>query len=384
MLKNQKNLFNLSEDHSYLNGAYMSPQLKSVEKAGIENLQKKSNPKNISESDFFSEKKVLRRRFAKLTAANNPETIAIIPSVSYGIATVIRNIEFERGDEIILLEEQFPSNYYAWKQLEDLYNVQLKIITAPPLKTGRAERWNESVLNAISPKTKVVSMPHVHWTDGTLFDLQAIRKRTDEENAFLIIDGTQSVGALPFSVQEIKPDALICAGYKWLLGPYSLGLAYYGEQFHSGTPIENNWMNHRGSENFSNLVNYNPLFKEKALRYDVGESSNFILTPMLSEAIRQLLLWTPEAIQEYCKAITKKPLERLQQNGFYIEDTKFRASHLFGIYLPERANIEQLKATLSEKNIVVSYRGKALRVSPNVYNSESELNRLVDCLLECR
>ena len=380
-MQNQKHLFNLDDTVTYLNGAYMSPQLKSVERIGLKCLQKKSKPYLISENDFFAEKRLLKERFAKLIDAPDSESIAIIPSVSYGIATAANNIPFEKGDEIIVLEEQFPSNYYTWKALEKEKGVVINTITAPKPQLGRGAVWNENILEAINIKTKCIAIPHCHWADGTLFNLEAIRKRSVEVGAFLIIDGTQSVGALPFSVENIQPDALICGGYKWLLGPYSLGVAYFGERFHQGKPIENNWMNHVGSENFSNLVNYNELLKPKATRYDVGESSNFILTPMLSEAIRQLIEWQPAAIQRFCKKISEKSVQVLREAGFFIEQDDFRSHHLFGIYLPKEKSMATLKAKLSEKKIYVSYRGKAIRVSPNVYNSESDMEKLAANLI---
>ena len=380
-MQNQKHLFNLDETVTYLNGAYMSPQLKSVERIGLECLQKKSKPYLISENDFFAEKRLLKERFAKLIDAPDSESIAIIPSVSYGIATAANNIHFEKGDEIIVLEEQFPSNYYTWKALEEEKGVVINTIKAPEPQLGRGSVWNDNILEAINIKTKCIAIPHCHWADGTLFNLEAIRKRSDEVGAFLIIDGTQSVGALPFSVENIKPDVLICGGYKWLLGPYSLGVAYFGERFHLGKPIENNWMNHVGSENFSNLVNYNELLKPKATRYDVGESSNFILTPMLSEAIRQLIEWQPAAIQQFCKEISAQSVQTLREAGFFIEQDDFRSHHLFGIYLPKEKSMATLKAKLSEKKIYVSYRGKAIRVSPNVYNSESDMEKLAANLI---
>lgn len=381
MLTNQKHLFRLPEDITYLNGSYMAPQLQSVEAVDIKHLQKKATPYLISESDFFSEKRILKERFAQLIEAPDPECIAIIPSVSYGIATVIKNISFAPGDEVVLLQEQFPSNYYAWKQLELEKGVVVKTVVAPALTIGRAERWNEAVLEAITPKTKVVAIPNVHWADGTFFNLKQIRKRCSEEGAYLIIDGTQSVGAMPFSVSEVQPDALICGGYKWLLGAYGLGLAYFGERFHHGNPLENNWMNHEGSENFSNLVNYNDTFKAKATRYDVGESSNFILTPMLSEAIKQLLEWTPQAIQEYCSSITREALEQMNTKDYFVEDPKFRAQHLFGVYPKDNDSIARIKACLTSKNIFVSYRGNAIRVSPNVYNSKEDIEKLISCFI---
>ncbi|MEL6812840.1 MAG: aminotransferase class V-fold PLP-dependent enzyme, partial [Bacteroidota bacterium] len=280
ILQNQKDLFNLPTTPIYLNGAYMSPQLKSVEKIGIENLQRKSHPASITPADFFSEKELLRQRFATLIQVDDPQRIALMPSVSFGIATAMRNIPFQPGDEIVVLEEQFPSNYYTWKQLEAEKNIKVITIHAPELTAGRGARWNEAIINAISSKTKCVALPHVHWADGTKFDLQRIRKGCNVVDAYLVIDGTQSVGAMPFSVQDIRPDVLICGGYKWLLGPYGLGVAYFGARFDQGIPLDNNWMNHEGAEDFSNLVNYNPTLKPKAARYDIGESSNFILVPM--------------------------------------------------------------------------------------------------------
>ena len=381
MLECQKHLFSLSEDVTYLNCATMSAQLKSVEQIGIENILKKSNPFQIEGRHFFEEREILKQRFAQLIEAPDPQSIAIIPAVSYGIAIVAKNIPFNKGDEIIILGEQFPSNYYAWKQLEKEKGIIIKTIPAPAIGKGRGGIWNQNVIEAISPRTKMVSMPIVHWTDGTRFDMKAIRKRTNEVGAYLIIDGTQSIGALPFSVAEIQPDALICAGYKWLMGSYGLGMAYFGERFHGGSPIENNWISHIGSEDFSKLVHYNEEFKPKSARYDMGESSNFVFTPMLSEAIKQLLIWTPTAIQGYCKSITEDVLPLLEKNGFFIEDSEYRGQHLFGIYLPKNVNIEILKKKISEKKIFVSYRGNAIRISPNVYNTKEDIEKLVSCFL---
>jgi selenocysteine lyase/cysteine desulfurase len=165
------------------------------------------------------------------------------------------------------------------------------------------------------------------------------------------------------------------------LGAYGLGLAYFGEKFHQGTPIENNWINHEGSENFANLVNYNENFKAKAARYDMGESSNFVLVPMLSEGIRQLIEWTPNNIQAYCKSITQDVLVKLQEQGYFIEDPEYRANHLFGIYLSKESSIEEIKKKLSDKRIVVSHRGNAIRIAPNVYNTKTDLEKLLSCFV---
>lgn len=378
MLTNKRDLFSLPEEVTYLNGAYMSPQLKSVEHIGIKNLRQKNLPYEIKPADFFTGRDHLKKAFATLIQAPDYRSIAIIPSVSYGMATAAQNVPLNKGDEILIVDEQFPSNVYVWKKLAQQKEATLKIV-ASKTKPNNGKVWNDAILKAITPKTAVVAMPHVHWADGTLFDLGAIREKTREVNALLLIDGTQSVGALPFSVTEIQPDALICGGYKWLLGPYSLGVAYYGAAFNHGDPIEDNWINRAHSEDFSKLVQYQDAYQAKAARFSVGESSNFILVPMLTEAISQLIAWNPAHIQAYCENITKKVIPLLRDKGCHIETEAYRAHHLFGIYTGPHQSLEKIKAQMERKQLFVSYRGDAIRISCNVYNTEQDFDTLLSC-----
>jgi selenocysteine lyase/cysteine desulfurase len=207
------------------------------------------------------------------------------------MATVAHNLNIKRDQHIIVAGEQFPSNYYPWQSLCEETGASIKTVNAPEDFVDRGKRWNEKILDAINSNTRAVAIANFHWADGTRFDLQAIRKRTKEVGALLIVDGTQSVGAVPFDVQKIQPDALVCAGYKWLLGPYSIGLAYYGDYFNNGKPIEECWINRKDSENFAGLVSYQSDYQPGMLRYEVGEHSNFILVPMMIKAIEQLNKW---------------------------------------------------------------------------------------------
>ena len=198
--------------------------------------------------------------------------------------------------------------------------------------------------------------------------------------SLLIIDGTQSVGALPFDVQKIQPDALICGGYKWLMGPYSMGLAYYGEYFDDGKPVEENWMNRLYSENFTGLVNYQSNYQPGSLRYEVGEHSNFILVPMMLEALKQINRWQPENIQHYCKKISGSFIDKLKDAGFWIEDEPDRGAHLFGVRFPAHVSIDAVKEKIKKKKISVSFRGDSMRVAPNVYNDAKDFERLLEAL----
>ncbi|XWN35789.1 MAG: aminotransferase class V-fold PLP-dependent enzyme [Balneola sp.] len=372
--------FNLNSDITYLNCAYMSPLMQCVEEAGINGIKKKRQPNNISGEDFFTESDSLRDEFARLINCNQSHQCVAIPSVSYGMANVAKNLKLNKGDNIILVGEQFPSNVYPWKEVAGRADAEIITIPPPLSENKRGKLWNEQILNAINNQTKMVACGHIHWADGTTFDIRSIRQKTFEVDAWLVIDGTQSLGAIPFDIQQLKPDALIAAGYKSLMGPYSIGMAYYSSAFDSGVPIEQNWINRFESENFSNLVNYSTEYQPGALRYEVGEHSNFILVPMMLQALKKLNEWKPVNVNKYIVDLVEQPISKLRNSGFIIEEEQYRASNLFGIRLAGNQNINNIKDKLLNENIFVSYRGDAIRVSPNVYNDSDDLNKLVDVL----
>lgn len=381
MLACQKDRFCLDESIHYVNCAYMSPLPRVVEEAGIAGIRRKRNPAGIGEEDFFNESCQLRRRFARLVNAPDADTIAIIPSVSYGVAAAANNVALGPGDNIVLVEEQFPSNVYAWQHAAAESGAEIRTAAVPQTSRHRGEEWNRRILESIDSDTRVVAASHVHWADGTRFDLETIGERARDVSAALIIDATQSVGALAFDVQKLQPDALITAGYKWLFGPYSLGLAYFGPRFTDGVPLEQNWITRRGSENFSGLVNYEDTYQPGAIRYDVGERSNFILVPMLNTALRLILDWSVEEIQAYCQKLTRSVVDELRAEGWKIEASEWRGQHLFGIRAPEHIKIEKVQAELNARNVAVSVRGNAVRVSPNIYNTAEDMQALRAAML---
>jgi selenocysteine lyase/cysteine desulfurase len=357
----------------------MSPQLKSVEVSGRHNLSIKNTPNRIAPSDFFAQVQRVKEAFAQTINASEVDRIAVIPSVSYGIATVAKNLPLTADQEIITAADQFPSNYYSWQELCRERNA--KVVTVGVEEgADKGRRWNEAILAAIKPQTAAVALSHVHWAEGVLFDLEKIREKTRAVGAWLIIDGTQSVGALPFDVQKIQPDALICAAYKWLMGPYSSGVAYYGPVMDGGRPIEENWINRKDSHDFRNLINYQSEYQPLAGRYCMGEQSNFILMPMLEAALQQINAWQPARIQEYCAALNAPYLAELRERGFQMLPEDQRAHHLVGVRLPEGVAMEQVQAALAEAKVLVSVRGSSIRLAPNVYNHATDWERLMTVL----
>ena len=307
----QKQKFILTGKKSYLNCAYMSPMLKKVEKAGIAGLKIKRAPNKLLPNDFFVGVSNLKKHFATLINLKDHERIALAPSVSYGIANVTNNIKLESKNNVVLLGDQSPSNVYPWMSLTKKYNAELVFVNKPNKEKGCGEAWNENVLKKINNNTKVVSMGMVHWADGTIFDLEKIREKTRKVGALLIIDGTQSVGAMPFDINTIQPDALVCAAYKWLMGPYGSAVCYFGKSFDEGSPIEESWINRKGSEDFSQLINYQEEYAKGARKFSVGQQSSFINVSMLIAAIKQLNSWGVKNIYNYTESITDSCFEIL-------------------------------------------------------------------------
>lgn len=360
----------------------MSPMSKAVEAAGLAAVSLKTKPYNVSSDDFFTNVEHLKTLFAKIIHAHEPKRVAIIPAASYGIATVAKNLKTQRGQNIVVAEAQFPSNVYSWRELAKEKGLNIKTVPYPiESRDGRSAIWNNRILESIDNQTVLVALSHIHWANGTKFDLTQISKRAHEVGAILVIDGTQSVGALPINVEEMGIDALICGGYKWLMGPYTLGYAYYSDYFDGGKPLEENWIARKNSEDFRGLIDYKDEYAPLSTRYDMGEKSNFINVPMGIAALQQLLDWGIENIQNYCLNLTREAIPLWQKRGFGVENETGRGGHLFGIQMPPDISAETLQVALKERKIHVSMRGDFVRISPNVYNDAADIEALTDVLV---
>ncbi|HEX9109009.1 MAG TPA: aminotransferase class V-fold PLP-dependent enzyme [Longimicrobiales bacterium] len=381
MLTCKRDFFSIPEDQHYLNAAYMGPLSRASQEAAQRAVRRKALPYTIESRDFFEESDEARALFARLVNIPAPQSVALIPSVSYGVGIAARNLTARAGQSIVLVEEEFPSNVYPWRALAREKGLHIRTVGAPVAVPNRAEEWSQALLEAIDADTACVALPQVHWADGTIFDLESIARRCREVSAMLVVDGTQSVGAFPFDVERIRPDVLVVAGYKWLLGPYSMGLLYLAPRLLAeGRPLEETWLGRVGAEDFAGLVRYRDEYQPGAARFDVGERSNFLLMPILVTALRQLLEWGVEDIQAYCRALSTPLVEDARELGFTAEEDAWRAPHLFGLRLPAGLDSARLQQALAERAVHVSRRGSALRIAPHVYNDKRDTAALRDAL----
>ena len=370
----QRRLFDIPDDVAYLNCAYISPLLLASRDAGHAGVTRKLRPWEISPSDFFTGAETGRELFARLIGAS-PDDIALTPSASYGLSTAARNVPLGRGQAILLLHEQFPSNVYPWRELAKERGGEIVTLARPD-----DDDWTQAILEALNERVAIAALPHVHWTDGALIDLERVGSRCRQVGAALVIDGTQSVGALPFDVKAIQPDFLAVATYKWLLGPYGAGYLYVAPKWQEGVPLEHNWFHRKDSDNFATLVDYRDDYQPGARRFDVGERGSIHLVPMANAGLRQLLEWGVEKIQKTIRARTDRIALRAAGMGIGTLPGKQRAGHYLGLRF-EGDSPEGLAGQLARERVYVSARGRsAMRVTPHLWVTDADEDRFFEAL----
>lgn len=365
--------FAIPREIAYLNCAYMGPLSGRVLEAGRHGLERKARPWTVRPEEFFEPVEEVRALFARLIGGD-ADGVALLPSVSYGIALAARNMPAGSGRSIVTLAEEFPSAVYAWQRLAQDTGAVLRTVPRPA-----DDDWTAALLEAVDDTTAVVASPVCHWTDGTAVDLGAVGRRAREVGAALVVDGTQSIGAVPFDVTEVLPDVVVTAPYKWMLGPYSMALAWWAPEHRGGEPLEHSWMTRAGSDDFANLVDYASEFRPGARRYDVGQTSNFALLPALRAALEQTLEWGVDRIAAYIGELTAGIADGADRIGLGVADPQVRSPHLVGVRLGA-AEPESMARALAEAEVYVSVRGDAVRVSPHVYNDYEDVERLIRVL----
>ena len=370
MLSSQRHLFNIPHDVVYLNTAYMSPLLNSVVEAIDRGVRSKAHPWKITISNFYEDIERARILFSGLTNSN-PENIAIIPSASYGIQIAANNIKIKAGKKILILKDQFPSNVYPWQRISQETGCHIVRI-----EQGNFESLTDAILNYLDETVSVAALPNVLWTDGSLIDLIQIRLRCDEIGCALVLDLTQSAGAVWIDFKTVRPDFAVVANYKWMLGPYTTGFLYASPDRCEGMPLEEGWITRKDSKNFSNLIRYTDAYETGATRYDMGERSNFALMPGVIAALQQIKLWEIKNIEQKLLIQNRFLGGKLTELGLEITDEKQRAPHFLGVKIPNDSR-NDLLSKLSEKNIYLSERGGTIRITPNLWNTQEDFDKFI-------
>jgi cysteine desulfurase / selenocysteine lyase len=367
------------EDATYLNLAGESPMPKVSLRAVQAALGDKKHPHHRPDSVFYEIPNRIRMNLAQLIGAK-PEEIAVTTGAATGVAAMAYALEWKPGDEVITAAREFPLQYTTWKPMEVREGIKLKIV--PP-----RERFitAEDLIAAMTPRTRVVSVSMVRFDDGSMLDARRVADACHMQGALFVLDVSQCCGALPMNVNDLGADVVVSAGYKWLLGPFGTGFFWVKHELLSRLrPAPFNWMAVPGSENFSKLNFADPKPANSAKRWDAAEWAshfNFNLVGM-DASVEFVLKVGPQMVFEHNRRLIEMMYERLPKDRCVaaspLDATKRGPYGCFAARSTEKT--AELHDKLRKENVIVSLREGNIRVSPHLYNTERDIDKLISVI----
>jgi selenocysteine lyase/cysteine desulfurase len=379
MLSSQRDLFEMPRNICYLNAASYSPLPLATQQAGRAAIGRKATPWRLDAGFANAQHERARSAAARLINAE-PDNIALIPSVSYGVATAAKLVTIPRGARVIVLENDHSSPVLEWRMRAAAQGFTVETVRQPD-----DGDWTSAVLAIIertsAPPVALASISSVHWSDGGLIDVDAVSAALKRQGASFLLDATHSAGVLAMDVRRLDPDFVIFPTYKWLLGPYGRAFIYVAKRHQGGIPLEQTASGRRDVR-AENAVYFADLrYLPDARRFDMGERDHFISMEMAAIGMEMMAEWGPLPIVQRLSMLTDRIAEATRGLGLAAPDRALRAPHILSLGFKggmPAALIEGLAAD----GVYVAARLGRMRIAPHVYNDELDADRFVAAMVE--
>ena len=377
MLPSQRALFEIPRQISYLNAASYSPLPLRTQEAGRAAVGRKGTPWTLEAGFANAQHERARTAAARLIQAE-PSDIALIPSISYGVATAAKFLTPGRGTRVIVLENDHSSPVLEWQTRADAQGFTVETIKQPI-----DGDWTSAVLAAVersgAPPVSLASISSVHWSDGGLIDVDKVGAALRQQGAAFLIDATQGAGVLAMDVQRLDPDFVIFPTYKWLLGPYGRAFLYVAKRHQNGIPLEQTSAGRRNVR-AENAVYFTDLsYVPDARRFDMGERDHFVSMEMASIGMEMMADWGAPAIVQRLTMLTERIAAGVRGIGLHVPEAHLRAPHILSLACKGGMPAGLVEGLASE-GVYVAPRLGRMRVSPHVYNDEADADRFVEVL----
>ena len=297
MLPSQRDLFDIPRDICYLNSASYSPlPLKTLRRPARAAVGRKGQPWMLDPG--FAGRQHDRARIAAARLINaDAADIALISSISYGVATAAKLLTIPRGTRVLVLENDHSSPVLEWQTRADAQGFVVETVRQP----GDGD-WTSAVLAAIerpgAAPVALASISSVHWSDGGLIDLEKVTTALRRQGALFLIDATQSAGVLPLDAKQLDPDFVIFPTYKWLLGPYGRAFLYVAKRHQGGVPLEQTPGGRRDVRAENAVYFSDTSYVGDASRFDMGERDHFVSLEMAAIGMEMMAEWGAAAVAQ--------------------------------------------------------------------------------------
>ena len=382
MLASQRDLFDVPRDICYLNSASYSPLPLRTQEAGRAAVGRKGKPWTLEAGFANGQHERARAAAARLINAD-PADIALIPSISYGVATAAKVVTIARGSRVVVLENDHSSPVLEWQTRAEAQGFTIDTVRQP-----HDGDWTSAVLATIeksnAPPVGLASISSVHWSDGGLIDLEKVAVALRRHGAMFLIDATHSAGVLAIDVKGLDPDFVIFPTYKWLLGPYGRAFLYIARRHQGGTPLEQTSSGRRDVRAENAVYFADTSYVSDARRFDMGERDHFIAMEMAAIGMEMVAEWGATAIAQRLAMLTERIAQGVRDIGASVPERRLRAPHIlslafknpdFGDGMPKG-----LVARLADEGVYVAARLGRMRISPHVFNDEADADRFVATL----
>jgi len=363
--------FPITRNYNFQNHAAVAPMCRRSVDAARQFLAQSCDSAYV-EGQFFKHAEEVRRAAAKFVNAN-PDEICFIKNTSEGLNFVANGITWQTGDNVVTTNVEFPSNAFCWQALRPR-GVEVQMVLeengAIPI---------DSIISAINSRTRLVAISAVQYASGFRVDLAALGEYCQSKGVLLCVDAIQAVGAVPIDVRSMKIDFLAADGHKWMCGPEGLGIFYVRKEVQGYLkPSCVGWLSMKNPMDFDR-AKFD--FQDTAKRYDSG-SYNLMGIYALGGSLQMLAEVGIEAIAARLSHLTHIIAEGVRAKGYHLVSPRGRGE-TSGIvaFTSEFQDLEKIQKHLQgEHRLVVAHRGGRLRASPHIYNTENEVQQLVELL----
>jgi len=351
----------------YLNHAAVAPLCRPAAEAMQRLAADAMEYGSLHYADWLETYDGLRAAAARLMGAGKNE-IALVKNTSEGICTVANGIDWRAGDKIVAFREEFPSNYYPWKRLEET-GVQVEWLSCfDPL-----DRIEQACRGA-----RLLAISFVQYLGGHRVDLEAVGEICHRHGCIFLVDAIQGLGAFPVDVRRARIGALAADGHKWLLGPEGCAILFVSQELQDSIePREFGWTNVAG---YADYASRDMALRPDAGRYECGTlntigcyglraSMEFLLeggVGVVGPAVQRLGDLVAEGVQTKGYAVLGN---RSAENGAGI--VSFRKPGTESSYIVQR---------LRDAGVTAAPRQGWVRVSPHFYISPDDIGRMLEAL----